>query len=1357
MSRRLEANEKMLSIREQELAEINKLSNNMETTLLEQGASALAERNSLQAMLDLVKGQLNESVTVVENQRAEIVVLEQKLQEVTNKTEQLKMENIKEYQGLEKRCNILEMQKANAEARIRELELENAKIAAAQVSFDEESSRLKEEINKLEQALHVKETEFVNLKNTAIELEQKSEDVKRSCSSEVAALRLERNRFEEDLNVANKLIDEQKQKLEEMGDNLMKITERMTVLERSGSISTSSEDTVTPIGSKSSVALYEVIKYLQGENRQAMERMMNAELQWKRLQVQQTIADEHRVKLEEEIQKLRSEAEAHVRSIAETSEMVARLTLMEDIQKENQNLKLQNEKLMHRNEQLSKNVNDLQVRIAGLGAEKVTEKGRLQNVCADLQTCRKELESWKERHNQVLISLGKFGPERVVALKARFIEKELEKSVHESTPKEVLADMQKKLDESESERLKLSAKFEQARLIARRYRMKSQTLEKEVEGLKAKPTEKSMVEEENATETARLKQELFALRAEIEKQKQQKIVPRTGWPVDVGTGSTQPTKASTILQTQLKQLEELNQQNRDLSKQLEESAERYKVSQAKLTEAETRIRELKTESDTKEQEVARLRETAKQSDETYQEKIKSLEAALDTCRKEAINRPSFLGTAFAKPVSSSTSAISQSQSSPVAVPVATNTTGVDFPSLSKEVRIFSSGLFFFVSPLLFLDPVVPVASNCPLNCCSCRTAAIKELLLNNCRTELELSSKAPTTSHPLPLDKSPVTITAIQNQKYEDTKQAAAVVGSIEEQETHRSTPVSTTSEQICTKEEVGGGESNTVSQSSSGDIKQVRLQQHNVTSGNGDGANIITSSVASGDVPTAIQGIVSQVGLQPISMSRNENEPLRKRAYIPSSDQIETGSDVLEPRKRYRGSPMGQDFYKGEWSGKRRKVSTSGRFMKSGSESRVDIEQHATDEAEHEQQENGWFRDTTTNPEGDSSDSMRRIETGKSTKSAVEVQEVSADVSYEAVGEGVAQEGHDEDEQIEDNDHDVIVGEDLGREVSADEDNLSEEAGDEMLEEMEDEEFDEEEPDEEGELELPLHYRRPSYRTARSGPRLENDGDEDDGVILIEDDDDGEMEHSRSPADLSMDEAHGEDHKRSVIVDDDVETSTAEARELQDVQGESTRRIELRSEAASEHSGTTSHMDSSTSQTFVADLTGGAETSRSEHGNSEALYVPSAELDSQPHSLDITSQEGGDVVSGSELHVVRDSPLLIENIESDSRGASSTVAPITGTDVDSGESEHALMIEEGGNDVAEEEQGDRHATQTDDEAGSSGPSTSDGSTTRRIRIRYPDITEPTSSSSDATHQISGSAQRGGRATLLRRGRGYRM
>lgn len=73
-------------------------------------------------------------MTVVENQRGEIAALEQKLQEGANKMEQLKMEQMKEYQSLEKRYSILDIQRANAEARIRELELENAKIAAAKVS-----------------------------------------------------------------------------------------------------------------------------------------------------------------------------------------------------------------------------------------------------------------------------------------------------------------------------------------------------------------------------------------------------------------------------------------------------------------------------------------------------------------------------------------------------------------------------------------------------------------------------------------------------------------------------------------------------------------------------------------------------------------------------------------------------------------------------------------------------------------------------------------------------------------------------------------------------------------------------------------------------------------------------------------------------------------------------------------------------------------------------------------------------------------------------------------------------------------------------------------------------------------------
>lgn len=62
-----------------------------------------------------------------------------------------------------------------------------------------------------------------------------------------------------------------------------------------------------------------------------------------------------------------------------------------------------------------------------------------------------------------------------------------------------------------------------------------------------------------------------------------------------------------------------------------------------------------------------------------------------------------------------------------------------------------------------------------------------------------------------------------------------------------------------------------------------------------------------------------------------------------------------------------------------------------------------------------------------------------------------------------------------------------------------------------------------------------------------DDDNEEDDGVILI--DDDGEMERLHSSADLSMDEAHGEDGKHAVVVDD-VETSTAEVRVQQTIQG---------------------------------------------------------------------------------------------------------------------------------------------------------------------------------------------------------------
>lgn len=73
-------------------------------------------------------------MTAVEKQRSEIALSEQKLQETLTEKEQLKMEKMKECQELEKRCSVLDTQRANAEARIRELELENARIDAAKIS-----------------------------------------------------------------------------------------------------------------------------------------------------------------------------------------------------------------------------------------------------------------------------------------------------------------------------------------------------------------------------------------------------------------------------------------------------------------------------------------------------------------------------------------------------------------------------------------------------------------------------------------------------------------------------------------------------------------------------------------------------------------------------------------------------------------------------------------------------------------------------------------------------------------------------------------------------------------------------------------------------------------------------------------------------------------------------------------------------------------------------------------------------------------------------------------------------------------------------------------------------------------------
>ncbi|VDN27164.1 unnamed protein product [Gongylonema pulchrum] len=222
VSRELEASNKQLAIRECEIAEISKLSSSMETTILEQGANIVAERNSLQSMLDVVKEQLAESVATVESLRAQIGSLEQQANEQANTMAQQKLAFQKELHCFQEQMNDLNILKAKADSRVSEIEANCAKILAEKTAVEEECDRLGKEVSRLEQEMHVKETELVNVRSNAAQFEQRCEDVRHDCASEVAVLRVENDRLEEELRKANALVEEQKQKLELVGENLVK-------------------------------------------------------------------------------------------------------------------------------------------------------------------------------------------------------------------------------------------------------------------------------------------------------------------------------------------------------------------------------------------------------------------------------------------------------------------------------------------------------------------------------------------------------------------------------------------------------------------------------------------------------------------------------------------------------------------------------------------------------------------------------------------------------------------------------------------------------------------------------------------------------------------------------------------------------------------------------------------------------------------------------------------------------------------------------------------------------------------------------------------------------------------------------
>ena len=79
-------------------------------------------------------------------------------------------------------------------------------------------------------------------------------------------------------------------------------------------------------------------------------------MQWKRLQAQVTGLEECRLKLEEDLKKARAEAEAGIRAIAEKSEMVSRLSALDNVQRENVALRNRVQMAIAKEKQFTKRV-----------------------------------------------------------------------------------------------------------------------------------------------------------------------------------------------------------------------------------------------------------------------------------------------------------------------------------------------------------------------------------------------------------------------------------------------------------------------------------------------------------------------------------------------------------------------------------------------------------------------------------------------------------------------------------------------------------------------------------------------------------------------------------------------------------------------------------------------------------------------------------------------------------------------------------------------------------------------------------------------------------------------------------------
>uniref|UniRef100_A0A0N5AU60 TMF_TATA_bd domain-containing protein n=1 Tax=Syphacia muris TaxID=451379 RepID=A0A0N5AU60_9BILA len=1384
---------KKLLIKENEVKEMTKLCGSVEATLVEQNTTNAAETNTLKESLEKVTEQFEESLKTISQLRGDITILEEKCAQELTHVELIKVESQKEVTEMERRFIESENKRRESEQNVEETLNRFAKVDGEMKAvgylvtvvklLKEDREKLKEEISNLEDKL-LKCQNLLNFAEASkVEKEAEINTIKTSYENEMAVIRIERSKYEETLNELRECKTLQEKKIEALNDNLVKLSQRNAFLEKAGLTGEGSEF----VGCQSTNALTDIIKYLQTENEQAMERTLAAEVQCKRLQAQVSDLEELRTTLEEELKKSRVEIEAGVRALSEKSAMVSRLSLLENSQKENASLKEQIEEFKQCECSLAKKVETLESRLRQMESNKTAFESRIRNLTTDLQNCRKEADSWKQRHTEALNALSRVGPEKPLTEEMETLKRQVVSLTTE------LENGKRQVEESATKHKlevdNLSVTIRQLRILAKSYKAKYLALSNEKRELSDKKplsgetSEKQSSSNELETEITSLKQQLLAARHEIEKLKQgnsgqEKIVstaPRTS--VEPAVGS--PSKGPSVLQAQMKQIESLNSLNKDLKNQLETLANRYKEAQDELVEARTNVEEchtkmttLQTEKDAKEEELrfrlnsvtsmvtkkdAELNKSKSQVEnlkiqlDSCSSKVQKLEAALENCRKKNDRTPAAgdqgesemlepITGSSALPMSSSSSVVSQfgSEASMLLAPASNQNLTSGAASEDSVINVGES------AASLAHGSISSAAKNSDGLADVLRTAKKQVSVSTTFEQPLSAESSSgkdiltkPTTTLPDNFGKiqSPVKIqkgaTAILSTNKGNFSSSLYATNKAQQSSTISQSSGTVFSPPVTTATQLN------------------KPAQHNVISGSGDGLNVISSSGASNSSDLSSNCASLSTPQKSIAFSN----AVRKRPILAPSDQLssaENGSDLQETVKRQRISPSEQ-------------VSTSGRFLQQSSESSLPKDKGVTledDGADQEQQESV---ETTTNPENDAANSdCIENDSAKSTN----VQR-STDESREAASGGnqIEEEGEEEGypEEIdgEGGDEEAPEDDDPVREEEYLDEALGEGGEEEYEDEMEEDEDYEEEEDYEGvEEEVPdVRGHRPLLIAPRSVRKQQQRPVDDEEVIVIEDDDeDDEVSHSQSPADQSTDEADegprvpvycpdtSDEPSRAHLDNNDAHDSAEGSDHLELQQS---RKILETSRVAGLKASDTGNADSEVS----AVPSDAMELSRADTtANSRLAAEGTFEEEKLKHLVSLIRQK---IDTLSTIRVIFDCWVVSVNMDADSRGASSTVSPAIGQD-----SEHSVKLveEDGGNEVADEELASKPSTgvktgQTDDETAVFEPSTSVDSRQRRMRILYPDVDEPSSSSVDRLriqqHQVRG---RGGWAYRSRRG-----